>query len=186
MKLTDGAVLSLEEVTRMTRRDFCRTATVGVVAILLPSACGSGSPRPFPSAGDGGDDGGTAPDMSLGPDMAHPACPPGAFDTGKPPSAFAINTGTYFKEAMTFVCRDAGGLYALTSVCPHERCEVTFKSTNKNFFCPCHGSIFDYNGEVTRGPAVVALDHYAACLTDAGNVAFDGNTTADPADRLAA
>lgn len=47
--------------------------------------------------------------------------------------------------------RDAKGVYAISIVCTHLGCIV--KSNPDGFECPCHGSRFASNGEVTRGPA---------------------------------
>ena len=45
---------------------------------------------------------------------------------------------------------------ALSAICTHQTCTITDFS-NQLFVCPCHGSEFDTNGQVVRGPAVVAL-----------------------------
>ena len=53
------------------------------------------------------------------------------------------------------VSRDESGVYAVSLVCTHLGCIV--KPSPDGFECPCHGSRFDRNGEVTRGPAPHAL-----------------------------
>ena len=60
------------------------------------------------------------------------------------------------------VGRDAGGLYAMTNVCTHQGCPVGVVGTagQQTLSCPCHGSAFDANGAVTRGPARAPLAHY--------------------------
>lgn len=45
---------------------------------------------------------------------------------------------------------------AFSATCTHQACTITDFS-NQLFVCPCHGSEFDTNGHVVRGPAVVAL-----------------------------
>lgn len=47
--------------------------------------------------------------------------------------------------------RDAEGLYAISTICTHLGCVV--KPHADGFECPCHGSRFAADGEVTRGPA---------------------------------
>src|SRR4051794_27971125 len=37
------------------------------------------------------------------------------------------------------VCRDAGGLYAMSANCTHARCVLVFQSTDTGFLCTCHG-----------------------------------------------
>lgn len=51
--------------------------------------------------------------------------------------------------------RDAGGVYAISTVCTHLGCIV--RAEAGGFKCPCHGSEYDLAGKVTRGPAPAAL-----------------------------
>jgi Rieske Fe-S protein len=51
--------------------------------------------------------------------------------------------------------KDAGGVYAVSTICTHLGCIV--KSTPEGFECPCHGSMFTRTGAVTKGPAPRAL-----------------------------
>ncbi|HVF51257.1 MAG TPA: ubiquinol-cytochrome c reductase iron-sulfur subunit [Pyrinomonadaceae bacterium] len=41
----------------------------------------------------------------------------------------------------------------LSTVCPHEGCEVVWRERENDFVCPCHDSYFNARGERTRGPA---------------------------------
>ncbi len=47
--------------------------------------------------------------------------------------------------------RDDSGFYALSLVCTHLGCTVTV--TEDDLACPCHGSRFDRQGKVLKGPA---------------------------------
>lgn len=50
---------------------------------------------------------------------------------------------------------------ALSGVCTHQGCFVTYFDSTKNIFiCPCHGSRFDLNGSVVQGPAPSKLAEY--------------------------
>lgn len=49
------------------------------------------------------------------------------------------------------VYRDDQGVYAISRVCTHLGCIV--KPTSEGFECPCHGSRYDRDGLVTKGPA---------------------------------
>ena len=55
--------------------------------------------------------------------------------------------------------RDAKGFFkALSSTCTHLGCQVR---PARNFFtCPCHGSTFDLQGQVVRGPAQKPLANF--------------------------
>ena len=48
----------------------------------------------------------------------------------------------------------------LSATCSHLGCSVTLDTGGKKFDCPCHGSIFKLNGDVTHGPAIAPLSHY--------------------------
>lgn len=57
------------------------------------------------------------------------------------------------------VYRDVDGeLHALSAVCPHLGCIVSWNGAEKSWDCPCHGSRFDAMGAVLHGPAHRALD----------------------------
>ncbi len=49
---------------------------------------------------------------------------------------------------------------ALTAMCTHQACVITGFSGG-TYTCPCHGSQFNTNGQVTRGPAPASLRAYA-------------------------
>jgi Rieske Fe-S protein len=46
----------------------------------------------------------------------------------------------------------------LSSVCPHEGCNVSWRDDTNGFFCPCHDSFFAADGERVSGPARRGLD----------------------------
>src|SRR5450432_2390287 len=50
---------------------------------------------------------------------------------------------------------DQDGIYALTSTCTHQGCDVSVQGSGNSvvLFCPCHHSQFDRNGAVQQGPA---------------------------------
>jgi nitrite reductase/ring-hydroxylating ferredoxin subunit len=74
--------------------------------------------------------------------------------------------------------RDAAGLYAMTVTCTHQGCEVepVGTGTSATLSCPCHGSRFDRNGGVVRGPASSPLVHFAVDVDASGNITIHGGT----------
>jgi len=70
-----------------------------------------------------------------------------------PASDYAAE-GVYgrFHDQGFFVVRRDGKLFALSAFCTHRKCRLTAK-TDRSFFCPCHGSMFDPGGRVVKGPA---------------------------------
>jgi len=49
---------------------------------------------------------------------------------------------------------------ALSRVCTHQACTVSWNNSSSKFVCPCHGSLFDKNGGVLRGPAASKLREF--------------------------
>ncbi len=49
--------------------------------------------------------------------------------------------------------RHDGKIFAVSSKCPHLGCQLEWNNTEKTWDCPCHGSRFDYRGELIDNPA---------------------------------
>ena len=47
--------------------------------------------------------------------------------------------------------------YALNAVCTHLGCVVPWNKAENKFMCPCHGSQYNKEGKVVRGPAPLSL-----------------------------
>ncbi len=47
--------------------------------------------------------------------------------------------------------------YGLNAVCTHLGCVVPWNSSENKFMCPCHGSQYNSEGKVVRGPAPLSL-----------------------------
>ncbi|PLX93677.1 MAG: cytochrome B6 [Desulfuromonas sp.] len=62
-----------------------------------------------------------------------------------------------FRQQRFALIRERGQVYALSLVCTHLGC--TLSVTSRELSCPCHGSTFDRQGQVTRGPADRPLPH---------------------------
>lgn len=46
-----------------------------------------------------------------------------------------------------------------SSICPHLGCQVEWVGDQRHFFCPCHGSVFEEDGSLLKGPAPRGLDY---------------------------
>jgi cytochrome b6-f complex iron-sulfur subunit len=105
------------------------------------------------------------------------------FDIG-PPSGFPPGSATFLPDRRLYVFNEADGFYAISSVCTHLGCNV--KHSGPGFACPCHGSQFDENGRVVRGPAPKPLDWYALSLSPHAQLVVDLDQLVSPEFRLRA
>jgi Rieske Fe-S protein len=124
--------------------------------------------------------------------MALPGC---LNPTGSPPSGpvnagnvSALSVGALLVMSNVVVARDANGVYAMSGVCTHAGCLVDDSSSTiaAGLSCPCHGSKFDGNGSVTRGPAPTPLQHYAVTIAADGTITVDGSQLVTPDTRTPA
>ena len=77
---------------------------------------------------------------------------------------FTVNSVNRILAGRFFISRTDQGLLALWQRCTHLGCAVPWVETEGQFHCPCHGSLFDRNGEVTGGPAPRPLDTFPVTL----------------------
>lgn len=75
----------------------------------------------------------------------------------------ALNSdgGSLISGSIIIINTGSGIFVALSNVCTHNGCVVTYNAANNNLPCPCHGSIFASNGNVINGPATTSLKKYA-------------------------
>lgn len=57
-----------------------------------------------------------------------------------------------------------GEFVALSAVCTHLGCIVTWKPDESIFLCPCHNGKFSQNGEVLGGPPPAPLSSYSVAV----------------------
>ncbi|WP_411169079.1 FAD-dependent oxidoreductase [Clostridium sp. MB05] len=54
---------------------------------------------------------------------------------------------------------DEGKVYAVSTKCPHLGCELGWNSDDLSWECPCHGSRFDYKGNLLDSPSIKNLKY---------------------------
>jgi Rieske Fe-S protein len=59
---------------------------------------------------------------------------------------------------------ESGEFAALSPICTHQGCTVDIQGPR--LVCPCHGSTYDRDGTVLRGPAQRALTRYGVTVSD--------------------
>lgn len=58
------------------------------------------------------------------------------------------------------------GPRVLSSVCPHEGCDVEWRAAQREFACPCHDSRFNAEGAPLSGPATEPLARIPSRVND--------------------
>lgn len=53
---------------------------------------------------------------------------------------------------------ETGEVHVVSIRCPHLGCQLEWNSDEKSWDCPCHGSRFDWDGELLEGPAQTDLE----------------------------
>ena len=76
------------------------------------------------------------------------------FDIG-PAENYPIGSRSLIPDVPALLIHNQSGFSALSLVCTHLGCTVEQRDTD--FACPCHGSRYDANGNVLRGPAQKSL-----------------------------
>ncbi len=88
--------------------------------------------------------------------------------------------GTRISRDVERVCivRDGAKLAAISTTCTHLGCIVSISDTG--FDCPCHGSRYDQDGNVTGGPAPKPLPWFKVSLAPNGEIEVDKGTQVEP------
>lgn len=123
---------------RLHRREFVALCATASVSLWL-SGCVSLVTHPVPVA-----DGRVRLPLASYPEL------------GKPDGAIRIQPGS--ADEPVIVLAHAGGYSAVSPICTHRGCTVDVHGAR--LVCPCHGSTYDRDGRVLRGPATRALKRY--------------------------
>lgn len=94
------------------------------------------------------------------------------------PQDYPAGTVTRFDEDRVVLFSNDDGMYAISTTCTHLGCVVTW--TGSGFECPCHGSKFGSQGEVTKGPAPSTLQWHKIERLPSGQLAIDLNSAVKP------
>ena len=77
---------------------------------------------------------------------------PGIGEVGK--------TTAYVRRGSPEFDEDPNEYLAVSTRCAHLGCPVRFVQAAKNFICPCHGGVYDFEGKRIGGPPVRPLDRF--------------------------
>lgn len=100
------------------------------------------------------------------------------YRVGKP-EEIPVGTLIAMPEQKIYVFHDRNGFVAMSAVCTHLGCLTRYEKENDRIFCPCHGSRFSTDGQVTVGPAPKPLPRLLLTL-EHGVLVVDAAKTVPP------
>ncbi len=65
---------------------------------------------------------------------------------------FRYPRGEQILKMKAFIVNHNGRLFAISPVCTHLGCVVSWHRKKEQFLCPCHGGRYDIEGRVIEGP----------------------------------
>lgn len=149
---TAMATAALDEVPTPEKRTTMNLLLVGaaslpVAGLAVPFAAFFVPPKP---AGGGS---GLAAKDALGNDVKQ-----SSWLKTHPPGDRSLVQGLK-SDATYLIVREDNEIerYGLNAVCTHLGCVVPWNTNEKKFKCPCHGSQYNAEGKVIRGPAPLSL-----------------------------
>ena len=104
-------------------------------------------------------------------DTVTPSIPGGeiTIDLDSPTYSSLKNDGGYaYTNNVVIINTGNENFVALSDICTHAGCTLSYSAPNKDLYCPCHGSVYSLSGSVQRGPAVTSLPKYT--VQRSGNV----------------
>lgn len=144
-------------MSALDRRDFVRRAASGVLVgaplATLLAACAGLVARTVPLSG-----GRIHLALAHFPELSEPGGSAKVVPEGRQVPVYVLAT-------------DRRQWVALSPICTHLGCTVEIEGSR--IVCPCHGSTYDREGRVLRGPAERALARYPVTVSDDGVLTID-------------
>jgi cytochrome b6-f complex iron-sulfur subunit len=92
------------------------------------------------------------------------------FKAGKP-ADYPDSSVTFMEEERVFLVRQGNTFRCLSAICTHLGCTVN--RVEHGYHCPCHGSLFDEQGNVKSGPAPRQLEWFQVTLSKDSRLLVD-------------
>jgi cytochrome b6-f complex iron-sulfur subunit len=147
-----GAATAGSGLRRVTRRGFVRNATLGAVGVVTA-------------------------EITIATYLLFKPNKTGAFggEITVPAAQIPPVGGDPFKQPLGkfYLSHTDEGLIANYWKCVHLGCTVPWVSGSQEFRCPCHGSIYTYDGQYVGGPAPRSLDWMTVTVQGDGSVVVD-------------
>ena len=78
---------------------------------------------------------------------------------------------TFLEDERVFLVRQGNAFRCLSAVCTHLGCTVN--RAGQGYHCPCHGSVFNEQGNVESGPAPRSLSWFLVTLSKDNRLLVD-------------
>jgi cytochrome b6-f complex iron-sulfur subunit len=99
------------------------------------------------------------------------------FKAGKP-ADYPDGSVTFMEEERVFLVRQGNTFRCLSAICTHLGCTVD--RADHGYHCPCHGSVFDDQGNVKSGPAPRPLEWFLVTLSKDSRLLVDKSQRVNP------
>lgn len=144
--------ISASDAPSMGRRQFMNLLTFGTITGTALGALYPVVKYFIPPSSGGAGSGVTAKD-ALGNDVSV-----SEFVASRKPGERALSQGLKGDPTYLIVSEDSDlRSYGLNAICTHLGCVVPWNASANRFICPCHGSQYNDEGKVVRGPAPLSL-----------------------------
>eukprot|EP00355_Strombidium_rassoulzadegani_P006273 CAMPEP_0168627292 /NCGR_PEP_ID=MMETSP0449_2-20121227/11152_1 /TAXON_ID=1082188 /ORGANISM="Strombidium rassoulzadegani, Strain ras09" /LENGTH=206 /DNA_ID=CAMNT_0008669473 /DNA_START=71 /DNA_END=691 /DNA_ORIENTATION=- len=139
-------------VPDMNKRNIMNLALAGAAALPIGSLAFCYASFLVPPS-TGGGTGGTVAKDALGNDIKA-----SAWLASHQPKDYSLCQGIK-GDATYLIVKDDGSIndFGLNAICTHLGCVVPWVAAENKFKCPCHGSQYNSQGKVIRGPAPLSL-----------------------------
>ncbi len=79
------------------------------------------------------------------------------------------HTFTTSRGISAILFRTSAGIFAYSTICPHQGCAVSYSQVAENLQCPCHSAVFDpfSEGKALSGPTNTPLEKVAVSVSGA-------------------
>src|ERR1700690_1693820 len=89
------------------------------------------------------------------------------------PEDYPDGSVTFLEDERVFLIRKGNTFRCLSAVCTHLGCTVN--RAGHGYHCPCHGSVFNDQGNVVSGPAPRGLEWFQVTLSKDNRLLVDKN-----------